>query len=299
MSIIIDEKGTAIVQGITGREGSARTRFMKDYGTNIIGGVTPGRGGEEVWGVPVYDSVKDLKEEHGEIDLSITFVPGPKLKEAVLEAVESGVKTIVSPVERVPLHDILEMVNRAEKEGARIIGPGSIGIISPGKAVAGWLGGSKEMADKAFKPGRVGIISRSGGETTSLCWALTREGIGQSTALHVGAEQILGSTPAEVLPLFEEDEGTDAVVMFGEIGTAAEQEAAEVMKNGEFTKPLIAHIVGGFAKSGLRFSHASAIVEGEKGKYENKVRALKEAGAKVVDYEDVPEATAEALDESQ
>lgn len=296
MSIILDEDTTTIVQGITGREGSARTRFMKDYGTEIVGGVTPGRGGEEVWGVPVYDTVKEAVEEEGQIDMSVTFIPGPALKDAVLEALEAGVKKIVSPVERVPLHDILEMLYYTKKEDAQILGPGSIGIISPGKAVAGWLGGTRDMAEEVFNEGRIGIISRSGGETTSLCWSLTESGLGQSTALHVGAEQVLGMTPAEVLPLFEEDNQTDAVVMFGEIGTAAEQEAAEVMKEGRYNKPLVAHIVGGFAQEGLRFSHASAIVEGEKGKYENKVKALENAGAKVVESEEkIPETVKEVI----
>lgn len=268
---------------------------MKDYGTEIVAGVTPGRGGEEVWGVPVYDTVKEAKKEEGMIDASVTFIPGPGLEDAVLEALEAGVKTIISPVERVPLHDIMEMLYYAKEMDARIIGPGSIGVISPGKAVAGWLGGTREMAEEVFSPGRVGVISRSGGETTSLCWSLTEAGLGQSTALHVGAEQVLGMTPAEILPLFEEDEDTDAVVMFGEIGTAAEQEAAEVMEEGKYTKPLIAHIVGGFAQEGLRFSHASAIVEGEKGKYENKVRALKEAGAEVVEFEEIPHSVKRAI----
>lgn len=295
MSILIDGNNRVLVQGITGREGSARTRFMKDYGTNIVAGVTPGRGGEEVWGIPVFDTVKKANEERGPIDTSVTFIPGPALKDAVLEAIEEGVKTIVSPVERVPLHDIMEMVTHAKRKDVKLVGPGSLGVISPGKAEAGWLGGTKEMAEEVFKPGSVGIISRSGGETTSVAWSLTQAGIGQSTALHVGAEQILGMTPAELLPLFEKDEETDAVVMFGEIGTAAEQEAAEVMKKGEYTKPLIAHIVGGFAQPGLRFSHASAIVEGEKGSFDHKVKALKETGAKVVEFEEIPKAVKEVL----
>lgn len=295
MSILIDEGDKTIVQGITGREGSARTKFMKDYGTNIIGGCTPGRGGEEVWNTPVYDTVKQIRDEEGEINVSVTFVPGPALKNAVLEAIDNDVDVVVSPVERVPLHDIVEMVAYARDSGTTIVGPGSLGVISPGKAQTGWLGGTKKLAEEVFETGKVGVISRSGGETTSLCWTLTQEGIGQSTAVHVGSEPILGMTPAELLPLFEEDDQTEAVAYFGEIGTAAEQEMAEVIEERRFTKPLVTHIVGGFAQSGLRFSHASAIVEGEKGKYENKVKALEDAGAHVVEFDEIPKTLKEVI----
>ena len=282
MAILLDEKTTMLVQGITGREGTARTRFMVDYGTKIVAGVTPGRGGTQVWRVPVYDTVEEAGKEHGPIDSSVTFVPGPAVKDAVMEAINGGIKTIVMPVERVPLHDILEMVFYAKQKGATIIGPGSLGVISPDKAVAGWIGGSEELARRVFKPGPVGVISRSGGQTTTVCWAITQAGLGESTAVHVGAEPIVGMSPAELLPLFEKDEETQAVAFFGEIGTVAEEEAAEIIKAGKFTKPVVAYISGASAQPGVRFSHASAIIERGRGSAQSKIEALTEAGVQVV-----------------
>jgi len=283
MAILLDEKTRVLIQGITGREGSARARFMSEYGTNVVAGVTPGRGGTEVWRIPVYNTVEEACKERGPIDLSVTFVPGPLVKDAVVEAINAGIKTIVMPVERVPLHDIIEMVHLAKQKGVKIIGPGSLGIISPEKAVAGWIGGSEELAKAVFKAGPVGVISRSGGQTTTICWAITKAGLGESTAVHVGSEPIVGMSPAEVLPLFEKDEQTEAIAFFGEIGTVAEEEAAEVIKRGEFTKPVVAYIAGTTAQPGVRFSHASAIIERGRGSAQSKIQALKEAGVIVVD----------------
>jgi len=292
MAILLNENTTMLIQGITGREGTARTRFMMAYGTKVVAGVTPGRGGAEVWNVPVYDTVKEAWQARGPIDATVTFVPGLVVKDAVMEAVDAGVTLIVMPVERVPLHDALEMLTYARGKGTRIVGPGSLGVISVGKAVAGWVGGSEEFAKEIFKPGHVGVISRSGGQTTTLSWAIGQVGLGISTALHIGAEPVLGMSPAELLPLFEEDEETHAVAMFGEIGTVAEEEAAEVIKEGRFTKPLVAYIAGAGVKSGMRFSHASAIVERGRGSAESKIKALRAVGAHVVDR---PEELAPAL----
>jgi len=286
MAILLDENTRVLIQGITGREGSARARFMSEYGTKVVAGTSPGRGGTEVWRIPVYNTVEEAVKERGPIDLSVTFVPGPLVKSAVVEAINAGIKTIVMPVERVPLHDIIEMVHLARQRGVKIIGPGSLGLISPEKAVAGWIGGAEEQARVVFKAGPVGIISRSGGQTTTLCWAITKAGLGESTAIHVGSEPIIGMSPAELLPLFEKDPQTEAVVLFGEIGTVAEEEAAEVIMRGEFTKPLVAYIAGRTAQPGVRFSHASAIIERGRGSAESKVKALKEAGAVVVDRPD-------------
>lgn len=283
MAILLDEKTTMLVQGITGREGSARTRFMRDYGTRVVAGVTPGRGGAEVWRVPVYDTVEEACRAHGPIDASVTFVPGPVVKDAVLEAINGGIKTIIMPVERVPLLDILEMMAYAKQKGTKIIGPGSLGVISPEKAVAGWIGGSEELARKVFKAGPVGVISRSGGQTTTICWSLTEAGLGESTAVHVGAEPVVGMAPVELLPLFEQDEETQAIAFFGEIGTVAEEEAAEVIKAGSFTKPVVAYIAGATAQPGVRFSHASAIIERGRGSAQSKIKAFTEAGVRVVD----------------
>jgi len=283
MGIILNEETRTAVQGITGREGSARTRFMVEYGTKVVAGVTPGRGGSDVWGVPVCNTMEEAWKKYGPIDASVVFVPGLAAKEAVLEAIDVGVKTIVMPVERVPLHDILELMAWARLRSSRIIGPGSFGLITPEKAVAGWIGGSEEMAKEVFRPGSVGVISRSGGQTTTICWVLAQAGLGVSTAIHVGAEPIVGMSPAELLPLFENDDQTRAVAMFGEIGTVAEEEAAEVVAEKRFTKPLVAYIAGASARPGIRFSHASAIIERGRGSAESKVNALKRVGVQVVE----------------
>jgi len=284
MAILIDENTKVLIQGITGREGNARTRFMLDYGTKVLCGTSPGHGGTDVWAVPVYDTVKEAVEVHSQINASVTFVPGPQVKEAVVEAIEAGIQFIVVPAERVPLHDSLEMIALARRKGSRILGPGSLGLLSAEKAAAGWLGGAEEFAREIFKPGPVGVMSRSGGQTSTVVWSLMKVGIGITTALHVGAEPIIGLSFAEVLPLFEEDEETKAVVLFGEIGTVAEEEAAEVVKAGRFTKPLVAYIAGRTLPSGMRFSHASAIIERGRGTAESKIKALESVGAHVVEH---------------
>lgn len=283
MAILIDENTTVLVQGITGREGTARTRTMVDYGTRILCGVTPGRGGTNVWEVPVYNSVKEAVDAHGPIDASVVFVPGPQAKSAVVEALEAGIRFLVVPAERVPLHDSLEMIAMARRKNARILGPGSLGIISAGRALMGWIGGTEEFAREVFKPGHVGVISRSGGQTTTVAWGITHSGLGITTALHVGAEPVVGSNFAELLPMFQADPETRLVVMFGEIGTVAEEEAAEVVREGKFNKPLVAYIAGRSLPAGVRFSHASAIIERGRGTAESKVKALQEAKAYVVE----------------
>ena len=296
MAILLDEKINFLVQGITGRAGSGATRYMLEYGTRIIAGVTPGRGGETVWGVPVYDKVEEAVSKHGKIDASVTFVPGPMVKEAAFEAMDNDIRFLVMPVERVPLHDILEMMAYSRKKEVKILGPGSFGIISPGKAAAGWIGGSVELAEESCLPGPVGVMSRSGGMTTTVCWFLARQGIGVSTALHIGAEPIVGLSFPEILPLFEDDEETRMAVMFGEIGTVAEEEAADIIKEGGFNKPLVAYIAGAGLQPGVRYSHASAIVTRGKGSAESKIKSLREAGAQVVERpKDIAKSVAEIL----
>jgi succinyl-CoA synthetase alpha subunit len=283
LAILIDEKTTVVIQGITGREGNTRARTMLEYGTKVVGGVTPGRGGSKVWDLPVYNNLREAIEAHGPIDASVTFVPGPSVKEAVLEAIECGVKFIVVPAERVPLHDSLHMIALARKKGVKILGPGSLGLISANKALMGWIGGTEELAREVFKPGPVGVISRSGGQTTTVTWSIMKAGLGVTTAMHVGAEPILGLCFAEILSLFGADEETKAVVLFGEIGTVAEEEAAEMVRAGQFKKPLVAYISGRSLPKGIRFSHASAIVEGGRGTAESKVEALQSVGAYIAD----------------
>ncbi len=283
MSIIIDENTTVVVQGMTGREGSLRTKYMQDYGTKVVAGVTPGKGGTEVHGIPVYDTVKQAIRHHGMIDASVTFIPGPALKGAVYEAIDAGIKFVCSPVERIPIHDVIDMVSYARKNDVRLLGPGSLGMISPGKAVVGWLGGSVDWASMLFEPGPIGVISRSGGQSGTVPWALKVAGLGISTALHIGTEPVLGLTMADVLKNFESDEQTKAVAVFGEIGGTLEEEAAECVANKEFTKPLVVFIAGAWAPEGMRFSHASSIVEKGRGTAQGKMKALTEAGAYVVD----------------
>lgn len=269
---------------------------MVDFGTKVLCGVTPGRGGTKVWDVPVYNDVKEAIQAHGSIDASVVFVPGPQVKTAVFEALEVGIRFIVVPAERVPLHDSLEMIAMARKMNARILGPGSLGIISAGKALMGWIGGTEEFAREVFKPGSVGVISRSGGQTTTVAWTITQAGLGITTALHVGAEPVVGLNFAELLTLFQKDQETNLVVMFGEIGTVAEEEAAEVVKEGKFSKPLVAYIAGRSLPAGVRFSHASAIVERGRGTAESKVKALEEANAYIVDRpQEIPETVLQIL----
>ena len=279
MSILIDENTRVIVQGVTGREGSRRSKYMKGYGTKVLAGTSPGRGGEEVNGIPVYNTVKEAVRAQGAFDMTVAFIPGPGLKMAVMEAIDAGVKIVVCPVERVPLHDIMVMMAIAKDAGVTIVGPGSIGLITPGKAVAGWLGGNVEWASKLFQSGPIGVLSRSGGESGTVPWVLKEGGLGVSTAIHTGTEPILGLSFAECLLRFEEDDQTLAVAAFGEIGGSQEEEAADVIKAGKFTKPFVIYIAGAAAPEGQRFSHASAIVERGRGSVESKVKALREAGA--------------------
>jgi succinyl-CoA synthetase alpha subunit len=259
---------------------------MLEVGSKVVAGVTPGRGGQSVWGVPVFDTVKKAIDSVGEVDAAVTIVPGPDAKGAVLEAFDAGIKTVLMRVERVPLHDALEIIAKARREGIRLIGPGSAGIVSPGKASLGGLGGfigSSDLPKIAFRPGRIGVVSRSGGQTTTLAAVVCRAGFGISTAIHLGSEMVLGTTLAEILPFFQSDEDTDAVVYFGEIGSVMEEEGAEVIKAGGYTKPFVAYIAGKGMPAGLRFSHASAIIEGGRGTAEAKIEALRNAGAVVVD----------------
>lgn len=289
MAILIDAGKRVLIQGITGREGSARARLMKEYGTSVVAGVTPGRRGEEVHGIPVYDSVAQAWDYHGPIDISVIFVPAPLVKNAALEAFDAGVKLAVLVPDRVPLYDAMEIAAFAREKGARFIGPNTLGLISPGQAVLGMIGGRAQAAREWFRPGSVGVISRSGGMTSAISYYLCRAGLGLSTIVHVGGDAIIGMREADVLREFESDPDTKMVVVFGEIGTNQEEEAARLIMDGGFTKPLVAYIGGRAAKSGTRFSHAGAIIEGGFGTYDGKVKALRAAGAAVVEaFEDIP-----------
>ncbi len=296
MAILIDGRQNVIVQGITGREGMTRTRLMLGYGTRVSAGVTPGRGGAEVEGVPVYDTVRAARDAVGQIDISVIFVPAALVKDAALEAIDAGVKLLVIVPDRVPIYDVLELDEAAKRAGAHFIGPNTLGVLSPNKGVLGMMGGRAASAREWFFPGPVGITSRSGGITTSIAYYLARAGIGASTLVHVGGDAIVGMPHAEILKRFEADPLTEAVVLFGEIGTSQEESAAALIESGGFTKPLIAYIGGKAAKSGTRFSHAGAIIEGGRGTHAGKVARLREAGATIVEaFGDIPRVTAEVL----
>ena len=296
MSILIDETMRVVIQGITGREGTARAQLMKEYGTNVVAGVTPGRKGEVVHGIPVYDTVEEANEKEGPLEVTVIFIPAAFVKEAALEAFLAGVKLAVIVPDRVPIFDVLEIARTAREKGARFVGPNTLGLISPGKAVLGMIGGRAESARDWFKPGVVGVTSRSGGITSAISYYLGKAGVGQSTIIHVGGDAVVGTPHPDVVQLLEEDKATRAVVMFGEIGTSQEERVADLIEKGEFTKPLIAFISGAAAKSGTRFSHAGAIIEGGRGTHEGKVKRLKEVGAHVVDdFNDIPRVTVDVL----
>jgi succinyl-CoA synthetase alpha subunit len=296
MSILIDQSKRVLVQGITGREGMTRTKLMVGYGTNVVAGVTPGRGGQEVEGIPVFDTIKEAWEQSGPIDVSVLFIPAPLVKSAALEAIDAGVKLLVIVPDRVPIYDVLVIAKRAKGAGAQFVGPNTLGVLSPDKAVLGMIGGRAASARSWFFPGPVGISSRSGGITSSMAYYLAQEGIGATTLVHVGGDAVVGLPHPEVMKLFEKDPDTKAVVMFGEIGTSQEERVADLIESSAFTKPLIAYIGGKAAKSGTRFSHAGAIVEGGRGTYEGKVERLREVGATVVEqFMELPQATKEVL----
>ena len=297
MAILVNEKSRVIIQGITGREGMVRAQLMKDYGTNLVAGVTPGRGGQDVYGVPVYDSVEEAWEKAGPIDVSVIFVPAALVKNGALEALDAGVKLLVLVPDRVPIYDVLEISRTAKEKGAHFVGPNTLGLISPGKAVLGMIGGRAERAREWFKPGPVGVTSRSGGMTSAISYHLTKAGLGESTIVHVGGDAVVGLSHPEVVEMFEHDPDTRLVAMFGEIGTSQEERVADLIEQKKFTKPLVAFISGKAAKSGTRFSHAGAIVEGKRGSWETKVERLRGAGVHVVDaLLDIPKKAKEILD---
>lgn len=295
MAILIDETKKVMIQGITGREGRARTKLMREFGTNVVGGCTPGKGGQDVEGITVHDTVAEVVDANGGVDVSVVFVPARLVKSAAIEAIEAGVKLVMLVPDRVPLWDAMGIAEVAAANGAEFIGPNTLGVISPGRAVLGMIGGRAESARQWFNepiPGRtVGVISRSGGMSSSCGYYLSRAGLGISTICHVGGDSVLGLTFPEVALKFQDDPETDAIVLFGEIGGSMEERLADLMAEGRITKPVVAYIGGKAAREGTRFSHAGAIIEGDRGTHAGKVRALTDAGAVVVDgFGDLPDA---------
>lgn len=298
MSILIDRSKRVVVQGITGREGLTRTRLMRAYGTQIVAGVTPGKGGQTVEDVPVFDTVCEAWEQAGPLDISVLFIPAPLVRSAALEALAAGIKLLVIVPDRVPVYDVLEIADAAQRAGAQFVGPNTLGVLSPDQGVLGMMGGQAASAREWFFPGPVGISSRSGGITTSIAYYLAQAGIGASTLVHVGGDPIVGLPHPAVLRLFERDPQTRLIVLFGEIGTSQEEQVADLIAAGELTKPVIAYIGGKSATSGTRFSHAGAIIEGGRGTHAGKVARLREVGVTVVDsFAQIPRVTRDRLQE--
>jgi succinyl-CoA synthetase alpha subunit len=296
MAILIDQNKRVIVQGITGREGSARARLMLEYGTRIVGGCTPGKGGQTVHDLPVFDSVKDAKDALGAIDVSVIFVPAPRVKAAAIEAIEAGVPLLALIADRVPLYDVLEICEIAEERGAKFVGPNTVGVMSPEKAVLGMMGGNARTAREWFHSGRVGIVSRSGGLSASTGYYICQTGIGISTICHIGGDAVIGLTMPEIVEMFQSDDETDLIVLIGEIGGSQEEQVADLMAAGKITKPIVAYIGGKAAQTGTRYSHAGAIVEGGRGTWAGKVERLRAVGAAVVEqFSDIPPKVKEIL----
>lgn len=284
MAILLDGATEIVVQGATGKEGQFRIQMMRAYGTCIVAGVTPGRGGMAVDGVPIYDTVEEAKEHHPGLSTSVIFVPARHAKSAAFEALDGGIRFVLLVPERVPQQDMLEIIQRGRECQAVVIGPNSIGVVSPGKAIIGVIGGRLELMRTAFRPGPCGVLSRSGGQTTTLCYYLTKAGVGQSTAIGVGGDAFIGATWNELLPLYERDPETKMMALFGEIGTTNEEGAAALIKAGGFTKPVVAYVSGRYARPGMRFGHAGAIISRGIGTAEAKIAALRDAGVQVVEH---------------
>jgi succinyl-CoA synthetase alpha subunit len=284
MAILINRQSRIVVQGITGREASMVTKHTLAYGTRIVAGVTPGKGGQEVHGVQVYDTLKAACAAH-QLDTSIIYVPPAFAADAVAEAVAHGIKIILIPTENVPQKDAVKCLALARRAGVRVIGPNSVGMINPADRVKlGAIGG--DNVERCFVPGPVGVVSRSGGMTAEVSWMVKRAGYGVSTSISIGGDALIGSTIKDLLPLFEADPQTRAVVIFSEPGTSQEEEAADFIRQRRFTKPLIAYIAGRFTEDmpeGTVFGHAAAIISGNYGRPSLKAAYLKQAGACVIE----------------
>jgi len=290
MSILINKDTRFIIQGITGREAINLTRECLAYGSRIVGGVTPGRAGREIYGVPVYDAVMDITSKM-KVDGAVVSVPAPFAKDAVFEALANDIKLIIVVTENIPRRDVAQMVEMAGTRGARIIGPNCLGILSPEEAKMGGLGGPAADARKAFSKGPVGVMSRSGGMTTEICNTLTAAGLGQSTAVSIGGDAIIGSTYAELMPLYEADEETQAIVIYSEPGGRMEAELSEWVAENNSRLPIVAFMAGRFMDEmpGMRFGHAGTIVEGKADTTVEKIARMTAAGIAVAErIEDIP-----------
>jgi succinyl-CoA synthetase alpha subunit len=282
MSILANAGTQILIQGITGREAVTVALESISYGAKVVAGVTPGKGGSRVAGIPVYDTIAEAAQQF-RLDASVISVPAPFVKDAALEALAHEIRLIVIVTERVPRHDVVAVLEEAALCGARIIGPNSLGLIVPGETRVGMCGGSAGAARRAYSRGRVAVLSRSGGMTTEIASLLTAADIGQSTAISLGGDPIIGSTYLDLLPLFESDPGTDALVLFAEPGGTMEELLAARLAQNPTRLRVVAFVAGRFAErmQGVRFGHAGSIVEGAQGSPQHKIDALREAGVRV------------------
>jgi succinyl-CoA synthetase alpha subunit len=276
MSILVNKDTRVIIQGITGKNGSFHAKISKEYGTKVVGGVTPGKSGQNVDGIPVFDSCEEAVKELGKIDASCIFVPPQFAPDSIIEAVDAGIKLIVVITEGIPTLDFIKVKEYAKKHGARIIGPNCPGIMTPEECRIGIL------PPYIFRKGFIGMVSRSGTLTYEAVWQTTQLGFGQSSCVGIGGDPVPGTTFVEVLEMFENDPETKVVILIGEIGGSAEEQAAEFIKN-RMTKPVIAFIAGRTAPSGKRMGHAGAIIMGTSGRWQDKVEALKSAGVHIAE----------------
>jgi len=282
MAILADKNTRLVVQGITGREGSFHTEQMIDYGTNVVGGVTPGKGGEWIHGKPIFDTVKSAVEATG-ANATIIFVPAAFGPDAIYEAIDAGIELIVCITEGIPILDMMKVYEYMHQSNSRLVGPNCPGLLTPGQAKIGIMPGY------IAKPGNVGVVSKSGTLTYEVVWSLTQAGMGQTTCIGIGGDPIIGMNFVDMLTLFEEDPLTEKIVLIGEIGGRAEVEAAEFIK-ANMTKPVAAFIAGKSAPEGTRMGHAGAIIEGGQGTAAEKIEALLAAGVRVADNpEQIPE----------
>jgi succinyl-CoA synthetase alpha subunit len=283
LGIMIDKNTRAIVQGITGSQGSFHTKLMLEYGTKIVAGTSPGKGGTQVQGVPVYNTIAEVREKC-EINASIIFIPAPFAADATFEALDNGIRTITVITEHIPIRDAIEVMAYAKQMDASVIGPNTPGIITPGECKLGI------MPSHIFKSGNVGMVSRSGTLTYEIAAGLTKKQLGQSTCFGLGGDPITGLNFIDALKMFEKDPQTKAVVLIGEIGGNLEELAADYIAKEEYGKPVVAYIAGRSAPPGKRMGHAGAIVMGRAGTAESKIEAFRKANVKVAEKPgDIPE----------
>jgi succinyl-CoA synthetase alpha subunit len=292
MSVLVDGETKVVVQGITGHQGTVHTKQMKLFGTAVVAGATPGKGGSSVEGVPVFDSVREAVDATG-ANASCIFVPAPFARDAFIEAVDAGIRLAVVVTEHIPFHDMLSMYHYGRARDARIIGPNCPGIGAPGKSKVGII------PNVVFRPGSVGVVSRSGTLTYEIVNGLKEHGLGQSTCLGLGGDPVVGTSFTDALPWFQADPETEIVVLVGEIGGTAEEEAAESIRR-QFTKPVIAYVAGRSAPTGKRMGHAGAIIARGRGTAASKLEALKAAGAEVARFPyEIPDMVARRLAEAR